>query len=88
MANQKLYDKAKRIAVKNWSGSTPIYCDACNIAFGKFFIDGNTVSGRWGLFCESCHSEIGIGLGVGKGQKYDRKTLLRVEWAESLKNNE
>jgi hypothetical protein len=30
--------------------------------------------GPWALMCEKCHGEIGCGLGLGKGQKYQAVT--------------
>jgi hypothetical protein len=62
-----------------WFGSEPKKCDLCNKDFKKFFIDGKTVMGQWGLLCQKCHFESGVGLGVGRGQKYDLKTKVKVE---------
>jgi len=59
--------------MKKWSGEITV-CDICHKPFGKHFIDGKTSYGPWGLMCESCHSKVGCGLGIGKGQKYITKT--------------
>lgn len=64
---------------KKWMGSEPIRCDLCGQPFKKFFIDGKTTFGPWGLLCEDCHGNKGVGLGEGKGQKYDLKTKIKVE---------
>jgi hypothetical protein len=32
--------------------------------------DGKTKSGRWASMCESCMFTHGVGLGLGKGQRY------------------
>lgn len=65
---------------KKWFGAVPTKCDLCK---GKFtdgaFIDGRTVYGPWAIMCSTCHSHSGHGLGVGKGQKYDSKTLVKLE---------
>jgi len=62
-----------------WAGSEPTSCDVCHRPFKKYFIDGKTQMGPWGLLCVECHEEIGVGLGTGRGQKYDLSTLEKVE---------
>jgi hypothetical protein len=37
----------------------------------KVFVDGRTKSGPWGIMHELCHVKEGMGLGVGRGQRYD-----------------
>jgi len=76
--------------VKSWSGSKPV-CDFCSTdAFDRLiegkkdavmdtFVDGKTKMGPWALMCESCFSKYGVGLGTGLGQRYDAKTLLKIE---------
>jgi len=66
-------------------------CDYCSIIDKKnpqeadvrqheFFVDGKTVEGPWALMCPQHYMEKGIGrLGQGFGQKYDGKTLLKIE---------
>ena len=41
-------------------------CDICKKE--KAIIDGKTVYGPWAFMCEKCFHEVGIGLGLGKGQ--------------------
>jgi hypothetical protein len=65
--------------VKKWSGSKPVKCDLCGYPFVGYFIDGRTFNGQWGLLCETCHSIHGMGLGLGRGQKYDLATLQKVD---------
>lgn len=32
-------------------------------------VDGKTKMGPWANMCERCHHEVGVGLGLGKGQR-------------------
>ena len=64
---------------KKWLSELPANCQVCNKPFGKYFIDGKTIMGPWGLMCVSCHEKIGDGLGVGHGQKYLTKTKTGVD---------
>jgi hypothetical protein len=66
---------------KKWMGTWPAKCDICDIPLDKqrYFVDGATVMGPWALMCPSCHVTHGQGLGTGYGQKYDSKTLLKME---------
>lgn len=47
-------------------------CDFCHVE-PDILIDGKTVYGPWALMCQKCHMEVGVGLGIGKGQQYLRK---------------
>ena len=40
---------------------------------GQEFVDGKTRHGPWAIMCIPCHKVQGVGLGLGKGQKYDGK---------------
>lgn len=66
---------------KYWRGSWPVKCDICKVELANrvHFIDGRTKTGSWGLLCTACHKMHGVGLGTGRGQKYDSKTLKKVE---------
>lgn len=64
---------------KKWLGSKPDTCNICSQPFKNVFIDGRTRMGPWGLLCSGCHRTIGVGLGLGKGQLYDLKTLKKLE---------
>lgn len=54
-------------------------CQICHSDFTEHVIDGRTKNGPWAYMCEDCHTEIGCGLGTGKGQKYSVETLEKVE---------
>jgi len=57
-------------------------CDICNNQIKnkvKWFVDGKTKSGAWALMCPSCFKKFGVGLGTGKGQKYDGTTAELIE---------
>jgi hypothetical protein len=43
------------------------------------FVDGKTTAGPWANMCLGCFSLFGMGLGTGKGQKYDAKTGVKLE---------
>lgn len=71
-------------AVRRWLGNKPVNCDFCGKKFDakddKHFYDfQNSLDGRWGLGCKKCFDRYGVGLGTGKGQKYDLKTLIKKE---------
>lgn len=42
-------------------------CDICHSK--KAAYDAKTVHGPWAYLCESCFKKVGVGLGLGKGQK-------------------
>lgn len=67
--------------VKRWVGPAPTNCDICHESIDKTFIDGRTVYGPWANMCSACHSQVGVGLGTGKGQKYERdgEAWIKVE---------
>ena len=60
------------VTVKKWLGPVPTRCDVCCTQIDDVFIDGRTIYGPWANMCCACHSKIGVGLGTGKGQKYER----------------
>jgi hypothetical protein len=60
---------------QKWYGIPPKKCDICGTALKRFFIDGRTDTGAWANMCERCHKERGVGLGIGKGQKYELKVI-------------
>ena len=53
-----------------WYGSTPTSCDLCGRKIENEFFDGKIFHGPWGILCPRCHKAKGVGLGVGKGQRY------------------
>lgn len=49
---------------------------------GDTIIDGRTTVGPWALMTPASHAKYGMGLGVGRGQKYVQQTdgrWLKVE---------
>lgn len=64
---------------KKWMGTRPVICDVCHRPLAVQFIDGRTILGPWALMCIHCHAKVGLGLGTGKGQKYDLATLVKLE---------
>lgn len=63
---------------KQWTGPAPASCDICSRKLVGFFVDGKTSFGPWAIMCDACHRVSGVGLGVGKGQRYDAVTRLKV----------
>jgi hypothetical protein len=74
------------MVTKFWEGSAPIRCDMCNAKLRYIFIDGQTTMGSWGILCAKCFEDVGVGLGVGKGQLYacteTRDDLGRLRWKQ------
>lgn len=64
---------------KKWLGTPPEKCDLCHKPLTQQFVDGATVYGPWGILCAVCHKRYGRGLGTGRGQRYDLKTLEKIE---------
>jgi len=66
---------------KKWRGTWPTICNLCDISLKdqKYFVDGITKYGTWALMCPQCHMFEGVGLGLGRGQRYDSRTLLKME---------
>jgi hypothetical protein len=58
---------------KYWMGSPPVNCDICHKPFGDSFTDGATTMGPWGNMCSSCFTKFGVGLGTGRGQRYEKQ---------------
>ena len=58
---------------KCWAGLVPLNCDLCHGVIGSTFVDGRTTQGPWGCLCPQCHSRYGVGLGTGRGQRYDKQ---------------
>lgn len=74
-----------------WYGIPPKKCDICGCSLTgyKSFVDGRTKNGRWAIMCELCYVKHGVGLGVGKGQKYEMKVIKDgdKEWIKIKKSN-
>jgi len=68
-----------RMAVKRWMGRVPAKCDMCEKPIGDAWVDGKTRMGPWANMCLPCHAKYGVGLGEGRGQMYDAKTLIKIQ---------
>lgn len=70
-----------------WYGTAPKHCEICKVKLVAAFIDGRTKRGCWAIMCIPCHVEHGVGLGVGKGQKYTMKVIKGggTEWIKVKK---
>ena len=71
--------EAKPKQKKFWYGSAPVYCEICGRKLTTTFVDGATQYGPWAKMCPTCHLTVGRGLGLGRGQKYNVKTLEKLE---------
>jgi hypothetical protein len=61
---------------RRWMGTRPEKCDikGCPLE-GQPFVDGKTQMGPWGIMCRPCHRSHGVGLGLGRGQLYDKNSV-------------
>lgn len=57
------------MATTTWLGSHT--CDFCHKEITDTLYDGKTYFGPWATMCLTCWIENGIGLGTGRGQKYE-----------------
>jgi hypothetical protein len=57
-------------------------CDMCTATLSadviEYFVDGATKQGPWAILCPQCFEQHGVGLGLGRGQKYDAKTRVKI----------
>jgi hypothetical protein len=57
-------------------------CDFCKqtkvILDTKFIVDGRTKMGPWASMCDAHFYRFGVGVGPGRGQKFDAKTGFAV----------
>lgn len=52
-----------------WQGKVPVRDDFGRPIVGSF-VDGKTTSGSWAIMSLESHRTHGVGLGTGRGQKY------------------
>lgn len=68
-----LASKEKKSKPVYWLSAVPENDD-----FGKpitsTFIDGRTIYGPWALMAPESHTTYGVGMGLGKGQMFMKKT--------------
>ena len=71
-----------------WYGTIPTQCEVCGGKLTDEFIDGKTKVGFGAIMCPACHKEFGVGLGLGKGQKYEMKVIKdgEKEWINIVKS--
>ena len=62
-----------------WQGTIPKNCEICRKKLGKEFVDGRTFVGYWAIMCGNCFKKYGVGLGLGKGQKYSLPGGQKIE---------
>jgi len=48
-------------------------CDICHCEIKTEYVDGKTFMGPWANMCLTCWHNNGVGLGLGKGQRYKLK---------------
>lgn len=60
-------------------------CDMCSTKIRDTYIDGKTTMGPWGNMCVRCHGFYGVGLGTGKGQRYQLQPSGK--WAKMVPAN-
>ena len=56
-----------------WIGQLPTKCDLCKEPLSDGFYGGKTIFGPWAVMCPLCHRDAGVGIGIGKGQRYDEE---------------
>lgn len=78
---RELLDIPETKQKKKWLSPRPLACELCGAKIIKqnHFIDGKTTSGPWAIMCMACFFINGVGLGSGRGQRYDVETLEKVE---------
>jgi hypothetical protein len=67
---------------KKWMGAVPEMCQCgnCRLPLKEQFVDGRDPrTGMWGIFTVTCFKRMGGTYGTGRGQRYDAKTLEKVE---------
>ena len=71
MHNEGNMSENLKATIKVWFGEVPSNCDLCRIHIKDSFVDGRTSRGPWACMCVSCHDRYGVGLGTGRGQRYE-----------------
>lgn len=54
-------------------------CDICGRNCGTTHVDGKTKFGPWATMCISCHTQVGVGFGTGKGQEFESATMKKLQ---------
>ena len=56
-------------------------CDICDRPDLDIIVDGKTIHGPWAWMCVDCYREVGVGLGLGRGQlfiQYKDGELIKI----------
>jgi len=56
-----------------WIGDKPDKCQLTDKPIKDKFVDGATVYGPWAIMLPETHAEYGKGLGIGRGQLYEKQ---------------
>jgi len=59
--------------VRTWMGTPPRKCELTGVNIVDAFVDGKTRAGPWAIMSPAAHEQHGVGLGQGRGQKYEWK---------------
>ena len=59
--------------MSHWIGDLSQGCDICKRPFGRFMYDAKTTFGPWANLDEACFVLHGMGMGQGRGQKYEKQ---------------
>lgn len=52
----------------------PTECQLCNKPITDAVVDGQVKEvSSWAYMCSECHEKHGVGLGMGKGQRYEKQ---------------
>ena len=62
-----------------WHGSEECDFCQCDVTTKPYFVDGTTRQGPWACMCPDCFTLHGRGLGTGVGQKYNGRTMEKME---------
>jgi hypothetical protein len=54
-----------------WIGA--VKCSLCGKREPEGIIYGATITGEWAVMCERCYRTHGVGLGAGRGRRYERQ---------------
>lgn len=57
------------------SHASVVKCNFCEKSCEKSYVDGLTKANMWAEMCDTCHKKYGTGLGIGRGQRYERVVI-------------
>ena len=60
----------------------PTHCDYCARTLNNCGLawDAKSTCGGWGWMCPSCFNDLGVGEGIGRGQRYMLLTPGGKDW--------